>query len=225
MGVDGGRRRTRWIALAVGGVLALAVAAAFSLVPDEPPAPGVQVAEGFPAVLPPSFDGPPTAPSPAASLSPSPARKPGRSASPAASGGPAATSPPLAKAPGEPIAAYSACSAQGAVTFTATYTQSFAYRHVFIDRDTKASTGYQVPELAGGFGADYMIENDVLYESTGADWSWQEVEGVSPLQSVSGGAYRWRLKPAHGSGRVVFNGSDGDSTDERYTSVVTVKAC
>jgi hypothetical protein len=170
----------------------------------------VEVAEGFPPVPPPSFDGPAPSPSAAPSLSPSSSRKPPRS--------PGTLS---ARA----ITDYSACSTTATVTFTATYTESFDYRHIYIDTDTNAATGYQVAEVAGGFGADYMIENDLLYVSTGADWSWREITGVSPLLSVTGGTYRWRVEPAYASGRIVFNGSDGERTEEKYTPVVNVQDC
>lgn len=206
--------------MAAGGLaLAAASAVTLSAANDPPPRPRVEVAEGFPAVLPPSFEGP--FPSPAASGSAAAAsspRRPVRPAGPRATGAVGTTS-------GEPISGYSACSGRGTVTFTATYARPFGYRHVFIDRDTKASTGYRIPDIAGGFGADFMIENDVLYESTGPDWAWQAVVGVSPRQSTSGGAYRWQLRTAHGLGRAVFNASDGETTEERYTPVVKVKAC
>jgi hypothetical protein len=185
-----GRKRLWWLLAAAITLAAVAGGVIYRVAvgPGRSPAPSVPVAEGFPPVLPPSFE---------------------RTAADAAG----------------LITAFAACSAPAAVTFTATFSEQAAYRHVFIDTDTNPATGFDVLEVEGGFGADYMIENDLLYRSTGTRWLWQEVEGVRPFVSASAGTHRWRLKPAHGSGRVVFNASDGETSEERYTPVVTVTPC
>ncbi|BEL03596.1 hypothetical protein Q0Z83_017870 [Actinoplanes sichuanensis] len=215
-----GAPRSKWPLAVAGGVLALVVAVlavVYRAVVGDTGAPQfapVEVAEGFPPVLPPSFDGPSAAATTAvprpAKLSPSSVRK---------------SAPPSTATPGKPISDYSACSNGRTVVFTATFAEEFGYRHVFIDTDGDPKTGYAVLEIPAGFGADYMIENDVLYRSTGADWSWAEVEGIKPLAGVTGGSYRWQLQPGYGVGDVVFNGSDGETTEERFTPVVPVRGC
>ncbi|MBB2946816.1 hypothetical protein FB565_006584 [Actinoplanes lutulentus] len=152
------------------------------------------VGKGFPIVTPPAAESP--SPTPSSSV-------------------PAATAKPIVK--------YSACSSGGTVTFTATYQDDFEFHHVFIDTDGDHRTGYTGVDVAGDFGADIMIENDLLFRSNGTEWSWVEVKAKSPLLSRSGDTYRWRLKAAQGRGRVVFNGDDG--TTEVTTPVVTLKEC
>jgi hypothetical protein len=215
-----GAPRSKWPLAVAGGVLALVVAGlalVYRAVVGDAGAPQfapVQVAEGFPPVLPPSFDGPSAGATTAAprppKLSPSSPRKSSR---------------PTAPAPGKPITDYSACSNGRTVIFKATFAEDFGYRHVFIDTDADPNTGFAVEEVAAGFGADFMIENDVLYRSTGRDWTWAEVEGITPLAGVTGDSYRWQLQPGYGVGDVVFNGSDGETTEERYTPVVSVRGC
>jgi hypothetical protein len=215
-----GAPRSKWPLAVAGGALALVVAVlavVYRAVIGDTGAPQfapIEVAEGFPPVLPPSFDGPSAgattaAPRPA-KLSPSSVRKSSR---------------PATAAPGKPIADYSACSNRRTVIFKATFAEDFGYHHVFIDTDSDPKTGYAVLEVPAGLGADYMIENDVLYRSTGADWSWAEVEGIEPLAGVTGGSYRWQLQPGYGVGDVVFNGSDGETTAELFTPVIQVRGC
>ncbi|SFF72655.1 hypothetical protein SAMN05421541_119106 [Actinoplanes philippinensis] len=214
-----GAPRSKWPLAVAGVVLALVVtvlAVVYRAVVGEDDAPQfapVQVAEGFPPVLPPSFEGPSAsaAPSPRPpKLSPPSSRKPSQSPGPA---------------PATPISGYSACSNGRVVLFTATFGEEFAYRHVFIDTDADARTGYTVREAPNGFGADYMIENDVLYRSTGADWSWAEVEGITPLTGVTGLTHRWQLQPGYGVGDVIFNGSGGGTTAEQFTPAIPVRGC
>jgi hypothetical protein len=217
-----GKRASRkglWWLLAAGVALAAVAGGVIHRVDGKPAVSKVPVAEGFPPVLPPSFEQPSTSPAPAGrfrSLFPT-ARRPSRQAAPT----PARTAADAAGL----ITAFSACSTPATVVFSATFAQQAGYRHVFIDTDSDPATGFDVLEIAGGFGADYMIENDLLYRSTGTTWSWQEVEGVSRLASASGGTYRWQVTPNHGSGRVVFNASDGETTEERYTPVIPVRPC
>ncbi|GAA4672140.1 hypothetical protein [Phytohabitans rumicis] len=127
-----------------------------------------------------------------------------------------------------PITAYSACRSTTAAVFTATFTVSFSWRHVFINTDGDTGTGYRVPTVSGGLGGDYMVENGTLYRSTGTGWSWSEVSGVSPLVGYTGGTYRWRVplsaigSPDRGL-KVVFNGSGG--SPEAYTGVLETGTC
>jgi hypothetical protein len=216
-----GRKRLWWLLAAAITLAAVAGGVIYRVAvgPGRSPAPSVPVAEGFPPVLPPSFEKPSASPAPTGrfqSIFP-PTRRTKQPGAPA----PERTAADAAGL----ITAFAACSAPAAVTFTATFSEQAAYRHVFIDTDTNPATGFDVLEVEGGFGADYMIENDLLYRSTGTRWLWQEVEGVRPFVSASAGTHRWRLKPAHGSGRVVFNASDGETSEERYTPVVTVTPC
>ncbi|GIE28074.1 hypothetical protein Ait01nite_011190 [Actinoplanes italicus] len=226
MGVEGvrsGSRRLWWVLTAGIVVAAVAGGLIHRVVdgPGEPAIPRVPVAEGFPPVLPPSFEKPSPSATPAGPFSsifrPAPSRRTNRPAAPV----PSRTAADAAGL----ITAYSACSAPAGVTFTATFTEQAGYLHVFIDTDRNPATGFDVLEIEGGFGADYMIENDLLYQSTGTAWSWREVDGVRPYVSATGGTHRWLVGPAHGSGRVVFNASDGETSEERYTPVVTVAPC
>lgn len=109
--------------------------------------------------------------------------------------------------------------------FAATFAGGFDWKHVLIDADSDTATGY---DGAGALGADYMIENEYLYESTGSEWSWEEVTGVEPLVSQTGGTVRWQVRSSAidsaGAGtHIVFNGA-GDNSDTS-TPVVTVTAC
>jgi hypothetical protein len=215
-----GAPRSKWPLAVAGGVLALVVtglAVVYRAVVGDPDAPQfapVEVAEGFPPVLPPSFEGPSAG---AGSATPRPAKL-----SPSA---PRRSSRPTTQSPGKPITDYSACSNGQTVIFKATFGEAFGYRHVFIDIDSDPKTGYAVLEVASGFGAEYMIENDVFYRSTGADWSWAEVAGVKPLAGTTGNSYRWQLQPGYGVGDIVFNGSAGVTTEERFTPVIPVRGC
>ncbi|MEV0900463.1 hypothetical protein [Actinoplanes sp. NPDC049802] len=154
-----------------------------------------------------------------------------------AEGAPVAASLAVARPPSLPaspgpgpagltVTGYSACSTGGSVAFKATFSGSSRFRQVFIDADRDTETGYRIPQ-AGGFGADYLIENDRLYRSADpGGWSWRPVKGADPLVSVTGGSYRWVVEARYGGVRVVFTESDGaDSADARYTPVVRVAAC
>lgn len=127
-----------------------------------------------------------------------------------------------ATAPAVAGARFSACTEAGDALFTGTFARVFDFHHVFVDTDGDTATGYRVPLPSGRFGADLMIENEVLYRSTGTDWSWSEVRGEGPLVSRSGRTFRWRT-PLTGSARAVFNGAGG-SADE-YSSVLNIGAC
>jgi hypothetical protein len=82
--------------------------------------------------------------------------------------------------------------------------------------------------VSGGLGADFMVENDTLYRSTGSAWGWSRVSGVNPMVSQSGGRWHWRL-PLDAIGQpalpllVVFNGSG--SSPDAYTPVIAAGSC
>ncbi len=79
------------------------------------------------------------------------------------------------------------------LTYTATYYLPFALRHVFIDSDDNAGTGYQIPWTSPAMGLDYMIENSTLYKyaGVGSDWTWTSVGTVTP--TVNGYNVTWQL--------------------------------
>jgi hypothetical protein len=132
-----------------------------------------------------------------------------------------ASASPSASVPAKAITKMSACRAKGTVRLTATFLPGYEYRHVLLDADGDPATGYDV---SGRFGADYMIENEVFYESAGRDWSWTELPGVAPLVSQSAGTSRWRIKASYVGDSVVFNltRSTGAEVD---SPLVPVKDC
>ncbi|MEU4695130.1 hypothetical protein [Actinoplanes sp. NPDC023714] len=224
-----------------GGVLLLAVAGCGGGDADTGSGLADPVGRGFPIVTPPSG----SQPSSSSELSPIPVEETAGaagmgpagtgtarpSATPGAVGAPsrsdAAVTRPAAEAPSPSpavISGYSACSEKGGVALTATFADGYDYRHVFLDTDGDPSTGYRVDGVAGGFGAEYMIEDDGLFKSSGADWSWKEVGGGGPLVSEDAGTYRWRVKPAYAGDEVVF-GAATDGGDEVTSPVVPVEAC
>jgi len=127
-----------------------------------------------------------------------------------------------------PISRYTACTNASAALFTVTFTEPFNWHHVFINSDANAATGYRVPGVRGGLGADLMVENDTLYRSTGRGWEWAPVDGESPLLSHARGTYRWRVPLAVVGMRdaalpVVFNASG--TSDEASSPVLTSGRC
>lgn len=69
----------------------------------------------------------------------------------------------------------SATSDDTNVYYAISFTGSPTYRHVFIDVDRNAATGFKT----GSLGAEFMIENNALYAyaGTGPDWNWKKVPG------------------------------------------------
>lgn len=204
--------RRWWTVSAIVGGLVLTAAAGIVAVRSTTvadPAPGRQLATppgvAIGAAPDPTLDV--TVASPAAAVSvgtttrparPSPSRRRASSAAPST--------------PDAPITAYSACTTTRAALFTVTFTEPFPWHHVFIDLDADPSTGYRVPGVRDGLGADLMVENDKLYRSTGARWGWTALGDVSPLLSRAGDTYRWQVPLAvAGSFRVVFNGAGTDT--------------
>jgi hypothetical protein len=127
-----------------------------------------------------------------------------------------------------PISRYTACTDASTALFTVTFTEPFDWHHVFINSDANTATGYPVPGVRGGLGADLMVENDTLYRSTGRGWRWAPVDGARPLLSHSGGTYRWRVPLAVVGTRdaalpVVFNASG--TSDEVSSPVLATGRC
>ncbi|HVV87075.1 MAG TPA: fibronectin type III domain-containing protein [Kofleriaceae bacterium] len=98
----------------------------------------------------------------------------------------------------------------------------FTYRHVFVDEDANASTGYAI----GGVGADAMIENGNLYRWVGPGWAWTRIGSANEV--VSGSAHDWSMARADlgasaGTPRfdVVFQANGGSPT---YVAPVYVHA-
>jgi hypothetical protein len=111
------------------------------------------------------------------------------------------------------ITAISACKDATSLRFQATYTTAVSLHHVYLNTDNNAATGFQLPSPSPSkLGADYMIENNILYRSLSAGWSWAAVSGVSPNMTVSGSTYSWTV-PLSGlpslaaSQQAVFNGN------------------
>jgi hypothetical protein len=90
--------------------------------------------------------------------------------------------------------------------------QPASFTHIFIDTDGKASTGYGF----GGVGAEYMIENDLLYRQTAPGWNWGRV-GSAHLSASGTGRDWWFDRSAIGatSGspthRIVFAQNGGSA--------------
>jgi hypothetical protein len=118
------------------------------------------------------------------------------------------------------ITVYSACASSGTVTLKASFNTSESFYHAFFNTDGDAATGYQLPYPSpSALGADYMIENGVLYRSTSTSWKWTAV-APNPTNTVSGSKYTWTLPLSKigsptGTQRVQFNAG----TD--YTPVIT----
>jgi len=108
----------------------------------------------------------------------------------------------------------------------ARYNVGFSFDHVFIDSDSSAATGYQF----GGVGAEYMIENGILYKDAddSNSWNWQPVTlSTGPLVSTAGGLYDWQVPSTlFGSSlaiAVVFSGS-GAYPDYTLAPVTATRA-
>ncbi|MEY9863578.1 hypothetical protein ABH935_009231 [Catenulispora sp. GAS73] len=92
------------------------------------------------------------------------------------------------------ITNYSACMNGTTETFTATFNAAAPFHHVFINTDNDQATGFQLPAPSTSpLGADYMIENNTLYQSLSSGWSWAPVTGVSPNMTQNGNTYSWTL--------------------------------
>lgn len=91
------------------------------------------------------------------------------------------------------ITGYSACASSGTVTLKASFNTSESFYHAFFNTDGDTATGYQLPYPSpSALGADYMIENGVLYRSRSTSWKWTAVT-PNPTDTVSGSKYTWTL--------------------------------
>ncbi|MCK2218728.1 fibronectin type III domain-containing protein [Actinomadura sp. ATCC 31491] len=118
--------------------------------------------------------------------------------------------------PVAPIAGAVAAVSADSATYTAKFNLPYTTYHVFIDTDANYQTGWSVNTI----GAEYMIENNLLFKKTGAsaDWAWSQVAGVSPLVSSTDGLYKWSvpLSQLTGTGnvqKIVFHATDGTRND------------
>lgn len=92
------------------------------------------------------------------------------------------------------ITNYSACRSGSTLTFKATYNTATSLHHVYLNTDATKATGFQLPSPSETtLGADYMIENNILYRSLSTGWSWSAVTGVTPKMTVSGNTYSWSV--------------------------------
>ncbi|MER7251546.1 DUF4832 domain-containing protein [Kribbella sp. NPDC000426] len=73
------------------------------------------------------------------------------------------------------------------VTYRFAYTGTPQFLRVYVDTDRNASTGF----AQAGTGADYLLENGILYQHTGSGWSWTLVGTVT--FSSSGGVAQWTV--------------------------------
>jgi hypothetical protein len=60
----------------------------------------------------------------------------------------------------------------------------------YLDTDRNAATGFSI----AGLGADYLIENGLLYKYIGPGWNWSEVKPVA--QSLISSQVQWLLPNA-----------------------------
>jgi hypothetical protein len=131
------------------------------------------------------------------------------------------TTPAAASAP---IVSPSSCLDASIATYGATYANPFDFNRVFIDSDNNASSGYAVSTI----GANYMIENGILYHYVGPGFAWSAVTSVSPLLSSDNGIYAWQVPVSALSGatttqKVLFNGgNNGGNPADYFTSILTV---
>jgi hypothetical protein len=113
-----------------------------------------------------------------------------------------------------PVHAYVAYNDASTIFYQATFDNSVTYKHVFIDVDESTTSGY----IEGGIGADYMIENETLYDYTGDgdSWSWSPIGSANMFPTTIGatGITTWSIARSsileEGDGQradVVFHGS------------------
>lgn len=108
--------------------------------------------------------------------------------------------------------------------YSADFNLAFGFEHVFIDSDNNPTTGWLTASTPS-IGADYMIENNTLYQyaGTGTDWTWTLVDTITP--EMRGYTVSWRVpvsditNPAT-TQSVVFDGNGFAPT--AYSSVITL---
>jgi len=89
----------------------------------------------------------------------------------------------------------------------------FTWKHIFIDADANASTGYSM----AGIGAEYLIENGTLYRQSAPGWNWARVTTAHLV--VNGADHDWWIlrsdvgaTGASPTQRVVFQGNGNAPT-------------
>lgn len=99
---------------------------------------------------------------------------------------------PTALPGGQAIANPAGIYAATTVTYSADYVLPFAFRRVFIDSDSNASTGYGTVS-SPVIGADFFIENGAMFRYTGdgTNWSWVGVRSLTP--TYSGTTTTWQI--------------------------------
>jgi hypothetical protein len=128
-----------------------------------------------------------------------------------------------------PVHAYFAANDDSTIRYGATFAKAYAQKHVFIDADMSAGTGYSV----GGIGADFMIENGGVYDYTGTGgrnwrWTWLGTSSMSPSTMGAIGATTWSIARSTigeiGTGqtsRLVFHGRDSGGSSQYATPIYT----
>ncbi len=103
------------------------------------------------------------------------------------------------------------------------FTGNLAFHQAYIDADNNPATGLSTQ----GIGADFLIENQTIYQHTGTGWSWTLLSATTPL--VDSTSYTWTLpttllnNTANTNSKVLFTESDG-SLINIFSSIISVKA-
>jgi hypothetical protein len=92
--------------------------------------------------------------------------------------------------PSSPISGYWADNDTARLYLHADVGAPFSWKHVFIDDDASADTGYAI----GGIGAGYLIENGNLYRHVGPGWTWARVGSATMV--VAGASHDWTVARA-----------------------------
>ena len=97
--------------------------------------------------------------------------------------------------------------------YSFSYSAAPNYLHVFLDTDKNAGTGY----TSDGIGADYLIENEMLYKfsgTTGSVWSWKLVTSANMIKLAP--TVKWKISKLSLENptamNVVAKTSNGDSS-------------
>jgi hypothetical protein len=120
---------------------------------------------------------------------------------------------------------YTATNDSTKIYYSLTVAGTYTYRHVFIDTDQNAATGY----VYAGIGAEYMIENGTLYHHAGGGWNWTSVGSAN--KSCTGNTCTWNIlrstvgetQPTGEASNVVFHaqGSSPEYLSAPYTHTFT----
>jgi len=137
---------------------------------------------------------------------------------------------------------YACVKVDKTVVLEAEYDRKFPFFHVYVNTDN-AATGFQpvgTSAPGGGFGAEFVIENDKLYpiKSTSPGVVWKDalgpqILGLSQTSGTkdSGLAFNvWKvsltaLGSPTGTPVVVFAGGDGPGGNEVYGKAAPLAAC